>query len=169
MFNLYEELTKIEIILMKEIEIYRSLFESEEKKVLAIIDTKLQDVNIYCEFQNEQMKSANNLRELREKSINLIIEKKFPHLLDTATLSDIIRKIPFNKTAKLAALRLELVTQITKLKHLNKLAPKLFEEALDVFSSMRDVLQESKKTGYNNRGKENIINKRISLLVNKSV
>lgn len=169
MFNLYEELTKIEIILTKEIELYHSLFESEEKKVLSIIETRLQDVNIYCEFQNEQMKNANNLRELREKSINLIIENKFPHLVGEATLSDIIRKIPLNKTSRLSALRLELVTQIAKLKHLNKLAPKLFEEALGVFSNMRGVLQESKKTGYNNRGKEHIVNKRISLLVNKSV
>ena len=33
MFNLYEELTKIEILLSKEIEVYKIILEDEEKKV----------------------------------------------------------------------------------------------------------------------------------------
>ena len=53
MFNLYEELTKIEIILNKEIEVYQVILEDEERKVNSIIDTRLQDVHMYCEHQSE--------------------------------------------------------------------------------------------------------------------
>ena len=94
MFNLYEELTKIEIILSKEIEVYKIILEDEERKVNSIIDTRLQDVHMYCDHQNEKMKEANELRKLRENITDLIILNKFPHLSQTATLSDIIRKIP---------------------------------------------------------------------------
>ena len=38
MFDLYEELTKIEILLSKEIEVYKILLEDEEKKVNSIIN-----------------------------------------------------------------------------------------------------------------------------------
>jgi flagellar biosynthesis/type III secretory pathway chaperone len=169
MFDLHNELTKLEILLSKEIEIYNVLIDTEEKKVLAIIATDLQDVNLYCEFQHKQMKRANELREIRERCIDLIVLNKFPHLADEATLAYIIKKIPLNKTARLASLRLELVTIMARLKQLNKLSPKLFEQALDVFGKVKDLLQESKKTGYDNRGKEHIVNKKLSLLINKSV
>ena len=68
MFNLYEELTKIEIILNKEIEVYKVILEDEERKVNSIIDTRLQDVHMYCDHQNEKMKEANELRKLREST-----------------------------------------------------------------------------------------------------
>ena len=42
MFNLYEELTKIEILLSKEIEVYKIILEDEEKKVNSIILNRLQ-------------------------------------------------------------------------------------------------------------------------------
>ena len=125
MFNLYEELTKIEIILNKEIEVYKIILEDEERKVNSIIDTRLQDVHMYCDHQNEKMKEANELRKLRENITDLII--------------------------------------------LNKLAPKLFDEALDFFTDMKEVLNESKKVGYNNKGKEHLLNKRLSVLINKQV
>ncbi|WP_157151070.1 flagellar export chaperone FlgN [Brachyspira sp. SAP_772] len=169
MFNLYEELTKIEIILNKEIEVYKIILEDEERKVNSIIDTRLQDVHMYCDHQNEKMKEANELRKLRENITDLIILNKFPHLSQTATLSDIIRKIPLNKTSKISSLRLELVTLMARLKHLNKLAPKLFDEALDFFTDMKEVLNESKKIGYNNKGKEHLLNKKLSVLINKQV
>ncbi len=130
MFDLQIELSKLEIIMEDEISVYNSLVDTEEKKVMAIIDTNLQDVNIYCDFQHKQMKRANELREMREKVIDLIVLNKFPHLSDEATLSYIIKRIPLNKTARLSALRFELITLIARLKQLNKLAPKLFEEAL---------------------------------------
>ena len=169
MFNLYEELTKIEILLAKEIEVYKIILEDEEKKVNSIINTRLQDIHLYCDHQNEKMTEANELRKLRESVIDLIVLKKFPHLSETATLSDIIRRIPLNKTAKISALRLELVTLMARLKHLNKLAPKLFDEALDLFANMKEVLHESKKVGYNNKGKEHVVNRKLSVLVNKQV
>ena len=34
---------------------------------------------------------------------------------------------------------------------------------------MKEVLNESKKVGYNNKGKEHLINKRLSVLINKQV
>ena len=153
MFNLYEELTKIEILLAKEIEVYKIILEDD----------------LYCDHQNEKMTEANELRKLRENVIDLIVLNKFPHLSETATLSDIIRRIPLNKTAKISALRLELVTLMARLKHLNKLAPKLFDEALDLFANMKEVLNESKKVGYNNKGKEHVVNRKLSVLVNKQV
>ena len=169
MFNLYEELTKIEILLSKEIEVYKIILEDEEKKVNSIINTRLQDIHLYCDHQNEKMTEANELRKLRESVIDLIVLNKFPHLSETATLSDIIRRIPLNKTAKISALRLELVTLMARLRHLNKLAPKLFDEALDLFANMKEVLHESKKVGYNNKGKEHVVNRKLSVLVNKQV
>lgn len=169
MFNLCEELTKIEILLAKEIEVYKVLLEYEEKKVAAIIDAKLQDVHLYCEYQNKKMSEANGLRELREKSIDIVALNKFPFMSEEATLSDIIKRIPLNKTAKISSMRLELVTLMARLRHLNKLAPKLFEEALDIFSGMRDILEDSRKLGYDNKGKEHMVNRRLTTLVNKQV
>ena len=101
MFDLYEEL------LSKEIEVYKILLEDEEKKVNSIINTRLQDIHLYCEHQNDKMNEANELRKMRENIIDIIILNRFPHLSETATLSDIIRKIPLNKTSKISAMRLE--------------------------------------------------------------
>lgn len=169
MFDLYEELTKIEIVLSKEIEIYKILLEYEEKKVLSILDIKLQDINMFCDFQHKQMIRAIELRNLREKYVENIVTHKMSHLADKATLSDIVRKFPFNKTAKISSLRLELVTVLARLKQFNKLVPKLFDDALDIFGGLRDVLTESKKIGYDNRGKEHILNRKMSVLINKQV
>ena len=73
MFDLYEELTKIEILLSKEIEVYKILLEDEEKKVNSIINTRLQDIHLYCEHQNDKMNEANELRKMRENIIDIII------------------------------------------------------------------------------------------------
>ena len=168
MFDLYEELTKIEILLSKEIEVYKILLEDEEKKV-NIINTRLQDIHLYCEHQNDKMNEANELRKMRENIIDIIILNRFPHLSETATLSDIIRKIPLNKTSKISAMRLELVTLIARLRHLNKLSPKLFDETFSFFKDMKEVLYSSKKVGYNNKGKEYVFNRKLSALINKQV
>lgn len=169
MFDLYEELTKIEILLSKEIEVYKILLEDEEKKVNSIINTRLQDIHLYCEHQNDKMNEANELRKMRENIIDIIILNRFPHLSETATLSDIIRKIPLNKTSKISAMRLELVTLIARLRHLNKLSPKLFDETFNFFKDMKEVLYSSKKVGYNNKGKEYVFNRKLSALINKQV
>ena len=169
MFNLLEEISKIEILLEKEIEVYKVILDTGERKVNAIINTKLQDVHMYCEHQQEKMTQANELRKMRESIIDLIILNKFPHLSEKATLSDIIKRIPIAQTSKISSLRLELVTLMARLKHLNKFAPKLFDDVLDFFTNMKDVLHDSKKIGYDNKGKEHIINRKLSTLINKQV
>ncbi len=169
MFDLYEELTKIEILLSKEIEVYKILLEDEEKKVNSIINTRLQDIHLYCEHQNDKMNEANELRKMRENIIDIIILNRFPHLSETATLSDIIRKIPLNKTSKISAMRLELVTLIARLRHLNKLSPKLFDETFSFYCYMKLLSYSSKKVGYNNKGKEYVFNRKLSALINKQV
>lgn len=169
MFDLYSEITKLELVMQKEIEVYNSLLEYEEKKIMSIIDTKLQDINLYCDYQHKKMKEAVELSTLRETIVEKIVLNKFPHLTETATISDLVKRIPIAGTSKISSMRLELTTLIAKLKNLNKLAPKLFEEALDLFSTMKNILNETKKIGYDNKGREHTLNKKMSLLVNKQV
>lgn len=66
-------------------------------------------------------------------------------------------------------MRLELVTLIARLRHLNKLSPKLFDETFSFFKDMKEVLYSSKKVGYNNKGKEYVFNRKLSALINKQV
>lgn len=164
-----EELSKIEIVVTKEIEVYKLLLEYEEKKIIKIINGQIQDIDILCSFQVKQITRANELRELREKYIDAIAQKMFLHLVGNSTLLDIIKRVPYENSGKLSEMRFELITIMAKVRHLNKLAPKLLDESLDMFRNMRDVLNESKKIGYNNKGKEQAVNRRLGALINKQV
>ncbi len=167
--DMREDVDKIEIILSKEIHIYKLLLEYEEKKIQAILDNKIHDIEILCNFQSGEIAKADELRVMREKYIDKISQQHFSHLIDSMTLLDVMRRLSPEKSKKLSFLRVELITLMAKIRHYNKIIPKLLEEGIEVYSKMKDILAETRKIGYNSKGTEYNINKRLGTLINKQV
>ncbi len=119
--DIRENIEKIEVILQKEIDIYKLLLQFEEKKIAAILNGKLHDIDSLCTFQNREIGKANKLRLLREKYVGEISASSFAHIIESPTLLDVIKRLPIGRTDKLIMLRLELITIMARVKHLNKL------------------------------------------------
>ena len=167
--DIREDAEKIEVILIKEIHIYKLLLEYEEKKIAAILDNNMHDIDILCSFQNKEITKANELRLLREKFIDKISSESFSHLVDNANLLDIIKRVTPEKRQRLSSLRFELITVMAKVRNLNKLVPKLLEDGIDIYSKMKHVLADIRKIGYNSKGTEHSLNRRLGSLINKQV
>ncbi len=167
--DMRDDVDKIEIILSREIAIYKLLLEYEEKKIQAILENKIHDIEMLCNFQSKEIAKANELRLMREKYIDQISEEHFSHLIDSVTLLDVMRRLSPEKSKKLSFLRVELMTLMAKIRHYNKIIPKLLEEGISVYSKMKDILADTRKIGYNSRGTEQSINRKLGTLINKQV
>lgn len=167
--DMREDVDKIEVILSKEIHIYKLLLEYEEKKIHAILDNKIHEIELLCNFQNKEIAKADELRIMREKYIDKISEQHFSHLIDSVTLLDVMRRLSPEKSKQLSFLRVELMTIMAKIRHYNKIIPKLLEEGMAVYSKMKDIMADTRKIGYNSKGTEYSVNKKLGTLINKQV
>lgn len=164
-----EKIFELESIIGKEIAGYQGLLDYEYKKMNAILDNRLQDIDLYCDYQQTKMKECVQLAKLRKERMDAIVNRLFPHLLGRATLKDVLHKLPLPLTVRLASLRIELNARVYKLKKMNDLIPRLLEQGLEIYKTSKEFLKKTKKIGYNSKGKEQSINEKLALLVNRQV
>ncbi|MEK6796727.1 MAG: flagellar export chaperone FlgN [Spirochaetota bacterium] len=162
-----DDIRKLEVVIEHEITVYGEILNYEHKKVAVILNNKLQDMDLLCNYQTSLMGKARELAAMKAKIVESIAAERFPHLLGKVSVSDVINRIPIANTVTLAAKRLELNALIYRLRGMNKVLPRLLEQGLSIFRNTRDMLRKSKKIGYNNKGVEEVFRGRLTSLVSR--
>lgn len=166
--SMLELLNKLEQVLSAEIRQHQTLMEYEYKKMNAILENRLQDLDLYINFQTRKIEEIKQLGGMRESLCCELKEALMPRRSDV-TLKDLLQALPLKYTIKISALRLELKSLIAKLKNMNKLIPRLLKQGFELFKGTKDMLSETRKAGYNNKGKAESAGKKMSLLLNRTV